>query len=294
MKAAEFDYICPASVPEVCRLLAEANDDARIIAGGQSLVPLMAMRLARPGLLIDINRISGLRGIELSDGIVAVKACTRQADALASAIVREHVPLLAKALPFVGHSQTRNRGTVGGSLANADPAAEIAIVALALDCEIVARGVASERTIAATQFFRGAMRTALAPEDCLTEARFPVWREEGRIGMGFQEVSIRRSDFALVAVAVQILLDESGICRRIAIALGGLSAAPIRAHAAAKRLEGTRLEPSDLEAATGLLQESIEPQSDIHASAAYRRRVAGALLERAILEAWHEARPGKV
>ncbi len=127
-------------------MLAEARNCARIIAGGQTLVPLMAMRLARPSLLIDINRISDLRGVELRGGIVAVKACTSQADALASAIVREHVPLLAKALPFVGHGQTRNRGTVGGSLANADPAAEIAIVALALDCEIVAR---SMRTVSA-------------------------------------------------------------------------------------------------------------------------------------------------
>ena len=179
-----------------------------------------------------------------------------------------------------------------GSLANADPVAEIGIAALALDCEILACGPQSERTIAGAKFFQGAMTTALFPEECLTEARFPVWGEEVRGGTGFQEVSIRRSDFALVGAAVQLQIDEDGICQRIAIAVGGAGGAPIRAHATERRLGHTRLEPSDLAAAAGLLQDAIEPQSDLHASADYRRRVMGAIVERAILEAQREAWPG--
>jgi len=288
MKAANFDYSCAASIDEACRLLAGANGEGRVIAGGQTLVPLLAMRLARPALLVDVNRIEELRGIELRAGVVAVKACTTQANALASEIVREKVPLLAKALSFVGHTQTRNRGTIGGSLANADPAAEICMAALALDCDIAARSAASERITPSAKFFQGAMTTALASDECLTEALFPIWKGEGRTGTGFQEVSIRRGDFALLAVAVQALFDD-GVCRRIAIVVGGLGGAPVRVHAAAAPLVGTRLEPNDLSRAIAALQGSIEPQSDIHASSDYRRRVAGALLERAIAEARSDA-----
>ena len=295
MKAADFEYRCATSIAEACRLLTSANGEGRIIAGGQTLVPLLAMRLARPAHLVDINRIPDLRGIELcGDGAVTVKACTIQADALASDTIRKHVPLLVKALQHVGHAQTRNRGTVGGSLANADPVAEICMAALALDCEILASSVRSERAIPCSEFFQGAMTTALAFDECLTAMRLPVWRQPGRIGTGFQEVSIRRSDFALVAAAVQALFDENGICRRMAIVVGGCGGTPVRAHEAAERLVGTRFEESDLAEATRLVQESITPQSDIHASAEYRRRVAAALVERAVLEAQREARVGEV
>jgi CO/xanthine dehydrogenase FAD-binding subunit len=158
MKAANFGYSCAASIDEACRLLANAKGEGRVIAGGQTLVPL----LARPQLLVDVNRVAELRGIDVRDGVVTVKACTTQADALANKTIRTNIPLLAKALSFVGHTQTRNRGTIGGGLANADPAAEICMVALALDCDIVARSVESQRTIPAAKFFQGAMTTALA------------------------------------------------------------------------------------------------------------------------------------
>jgi CO/xanthine dehydrogenase FAD-binding subunit len=289
MKAADFDYFCAASIAEACRLLAGANGEGRIIAGGQTLVPLLAMRLARPALLVDIHRIADLRGIEFSNGAVTIRACTTQADALASDIIRKHVPLLAKALHHVGHTQTRNRGTIGGSLANADPVAEICMAALALDGEIISHGAKSQRTIPGGEFFQGAMTTALAFDECLTAVRLPVWRQPGRMGTSFQEVSIRRSDFALVAVAAQALFDEKGVCRRVAIVVGGCGATPMRANAAAERLIGTRVEEFDLFEATILLQETITPQSDIHASADYRRRVAGELVTRAVLEARREA-----
>jgi CO/xanthine dehydrogenase FAD-binding subunit len=289
MKAADFDYSCAASIAAACRLLAGANGEGRIIAGGQTLVPLLAMRLARPALLVDINRIADLRGIELVNGAVTIKACTTQADALASDIIRKHVPLLAKALQHVGHTQTRNRGTIGGSLANADPVAEICMAALALDGEIRAHGPESERPIPCAEFFQGAMTTALAFDECLTAVRLPVWRQPGRMGTSFQEVSIRRSDFALVAAAAQALFDENGVCRHVAIVVGGCGATPMRANAAAERLIGTRVEEADLAEASRLLQETIAPQSDLHASTDYRRRVAGELVTRAVLEARREA-----
>jgi CO/xanthine dehydrogenase FAD-binding subunit len=289
MKAADFDYSCAASVPEACRLLASANGEGRIIAGGQTLVPLLTMRLARPALLVDINRIADLRGIEFSDGVVTIKACTTQADALASEMVRKRAPLLAKALAHVGHGQTRNRGTIGGSLANADPVAEICMAALALDGEILSHGLKSQRTIPCSEFFRGAMTTALTFDECLTAVRLPIWKPPGRVGSSFQEMSIRRSDFALVAAAVQASFDGKGICRHIAIVVGGCGPTPVRASAAAEHLVGTRVEETDLAEATDLLQETIAPQSDSYASADYRRRVAGGLVMRAVLEARQEA-----
>ena len=242
-----------------------------------------------PALLVDINRISDLRGIEFSHGAVTIKACTTQADALASDILRKHVPLLAKALRHVGHIQTRNRGTIGGSLANADPVAEICMAALALDGEILSQGPKSERTIPCTEFFQGAMTTALAFDECLTAVRLPLWGHPGRTGTSFQEMSIRRSDFALVAAAVQASFDEKGICRHIAIVVGGCGPTPMRASPAANRLIGTRVEESDLAETTRLLQEIIAPQSDLHASADYRRRVAGELVMRAVRESRREA-----
>jgi CO/xanthine dehydrogenase FAD-binding subunit len=289
MKAADFDYFCAVSIPEACRLLAGANGEGRIIAGGQTLVPLLAMRLARPSLLVDINRIADLRGITLSDDAVTIKACTTQADALASDVVSKHIPLLAKALGHVGHTQTRNRGTIGGSLANADPVAEICMAALALDGQILSHGPKSKRTIPCSEFFRGAMTTALAFDECLTAVRLPIWGHTGRVGSSFQEMSIRRCDFALVAAAVQASFDDVGICRHIAIVVGGCGPKPMRASAAADRLIGTRIEEPDLAEATRFLQETIAPQSDLHASADYRRRVAGELVTRAVLEARQEA-----
>jgi len=286
MKAAEFDYERPASLDAACDLLAR-HGDAKIIAGGQTLVPLLAMRLAKPALLIDINRIAELQGIARNDGFVAIRACTRQADTLAHAAVRSDVPLLAKALRFVGHGQTRNRGTVGGSLANADPAAEIGLAALALDAGVRARSTRGERTIALDKFFVGAMETALAADECLVEARFPVWR--GRIGTGFQEVSARASDFAFLAAAAQVELDAGGVVKRVAVSVGGASTMPLRMKMCEARLLGTRLDARDIEEAAALAAQSLQPVADPHASPRYRCRVACALAARALAEARDEA-----
>jgi len=289
MKAVDFDYVRAASLEEACRLLAEAGEEAKLIAGGQSLVPLLAMRLARPSLLIDINRLSELEGISLEDGQLRLGALTRQATALADIRVQGEAPLLAKALALVGHGQTRNRGTLGGSLAHADPAAEIGLATLALDGEIIARSAAGERRIPARHFFTGPMTTTLASDECLTEVRFARRPRAGRCGAGFREMSMRHGDFALVAVAVELMLDGEGVCRRAALSVGGVGGAPVRLEAAAAPLLGTRLGEGDLAAAAELVRESLAPQSDQHASADYRRRLAFVLAREALAEARDEA-----
>jgi len=293
MKAVDFDYVRAASIADACRLLADAGEDGKLLAGGQTLVPLLAMRLARPSVLVDINFIAELQGVELDGEQLLVRACTRQATALADARVQRHAPLLAKALAFVGHDQTRNRGTVGGSLANADPAAEIGLAALTLDAEVLARSSAGERRIAVAEFFTGPMTTVLASGECLTAVRFPRRTLAGRVGTGFQEMSARQSDFALVAVAVELALGTDGRCRYLALSVGGAGPKPLRVDAVSARLVDTGLADSDLDAAAAIVCQAIEPQTDILASAGYRRRLAGALAAQALAEARDEALDGR-
>ena len=290
MKAAEFDYVRADSVAGACAALAAAGpgEEHKIIAGGQTLVPLMAMRLARPTLLVDIDGIAGLDGIARGDGEIAIGAMTRQRAAELSPLVQGELPLLAKALRFVGHLQTRNRGTVGGSLVHGDPAAEIPLVAVALDAGLEAEGTKGRRTYPADGFFEAPMVTAIGADECLTGARFPVWNG-ARLGTGFQEIASRRGDFAIVAAAAQLALDGDGRCARIAAALGGVAPRPVRIAALESALVGSALEDGDIEAALASVDAAIEPDDDLHASAAYRGRVARVLLGRAIREARAEA-----
>lgn len=288
MKAASFDYVRAETVADACRVLAEAGGEARIIAGGQTLVPLMAMRMARPAVLIDINNVAELAGIRDDGDAVAIGACTRQAEALASDVVRDRLPLLAKAIGHVGHQQTRNRGTVGGSIAHADPSAEIPLTAVTLDAELIARNTGGERRIAAGDFFEAAMTTALASEDCLVEVRFPVWTG-ARFGTGFAEVNVRDSDFAIAAAAAQVELDGGGNCTRIHIGIGGAAPAALRARDAEAALTGSRLDDDVVAAAATAIGDVLDPDSDIHADADYRRRVACVMARRAILAARDDA-----
>lgn len=292
MKAAEFDYIRADSVASACEALAAAGpgEEHKIVAGGQTLVPLMAMRLARPTLLVDIDGIPGLDGIEFRNGALAIGAMTRQRAAELSPPLRDRVPLLAKALRFVGHQQTRNRGTVGGSLAHGDPAAEIPLAAVTLDAVLEAEGTGGRRVCRANGFFEAPMVTAIAPDECLVEVRFPVWNGE-RIGTGFQEVASRQGDFAIVAAAAQVARDGDGRCARIAAGLGGVAPRPVRIGALEDELTGTGLEDGAIDAALGAVEAAIEPDDDLHATAAYRGRVARVLLGRAIREARDEAAP---
>jgi CO/xanthine dehydrogenase FAD-binding subunit len=288
MKAAPFDYVRPRSVAEACALLA-ADADAVLIAGGQTLVPMMAMRLARPARLIDIGRIPELQGIRQDGAMIAVGAATRQAQAASDPLIALKVPLLAAALPWVGHAATRNRGTIGGSVANADPAAEIPLVLVTLKGEVLLRDAAGSRAVAAHDFLVGPMMTAITPGCCITEIRFPVWKEE-RIGVGFEEVSARRSDFALASAAAQVALDGAGRCIACAIGIGGATAVPQRLDAVADALAGTMMTEAEIGAAVRAAVDRIEIMSSPHASDGYRRRGAAVLGARALAQARDQAR----
>jgi CO/xanthine dehydrogenase FAD-binding subunit len=248
---------------------------------------MMAMRLARPTRLVDIARIASLSYVRDDKGSVAIGACTRQAAIERDKIVASRVPLLARAMPFVGHAATRARGTIGGSLAHADPAAEQTLIAVTLDATLVYREGGKDHDIAARDFFTGLMMTALPVGACLTGVRFPVW--PGKIGTGFHEVNARRADFAFVAAAAQLELDASGKCKRIAIGIGAATEVPIRLDSAEKELTGGTLEGKKVVDAVRAALSDIEPLDDLHASAAYRRRAAVTLAARAIADAKSEA-----
>jgi CO/xanthine dehydrogenase FAD-binding subunit len=285
MKAAPFEYVRPSSLLEACSILAD-DEDALPIAGGQTLVPMLAMRLARPTILVDILRLPELTGIGRANGFLILGATTRQVEAERSALVASDLPLLAKALPWVGHQPTRNRGTVGGSVANADPSAEIPLVAATLGAGIVIQSREEEKVLPADDFFLGAMSTALEPGFCVKELRFPVW-PKGRLGVGFHEISARKSDFAYASAAVQLAADDDDKCLNIVLGLGGLSDRPVRISLDSiigKDLRATSL-PAIVAEAVGDACDGFDLRSDIHASASYRRRLAISLAQRAMRDA---------
>lgn len=286
MKPAPFDYVRPSSLAEVCEILA-ADEDARIIAGGQTLIPMLAMRLARPAKLVDILRLEELHGIRTEEDAVIIGAVTRQVEVERSEIVRRSLPLLTKALPWVGHPPTRNRGTVGGSIANADPSAEIPLVAVTLGAEIEIANPSDRMRMPADEFFIGPMLTSVMPGDCVCAVRFPLWTHK-RVGAGFHEVSARQSDFAFVAAAAQVALDDGARCVDATLGLGGVGDRAIRIDVApligeiparAAITEIVRAATADLDAS-----------SDLHATADYRRRVAVTLGTRALEDAFADAR----
>ena len=287
MKPAPFEYSRPQSVDEACALL-RREEGARLIAGGQTLVPFMAMRLARPTRLIDIARLSELAYVRDEGTAVAIGATTRQCVVADDPLVRAKVPLLAKVLPYVGHGATRARGTIGGSLANADPAAEIALAAMTLGATLVWREGTETHETAAGDFFLGPMLTAMPPSGFLTAARFPVWPQP-RVGIGFHEINARQSDFAFVSAAAQLAVDPDGAIVRAAVGLGAVAAMPLRLMDVEQALAGTRAEEAAGRASPKVALTAIEPMSDLHASADYRRRVAVTLGVRAIADAYRAA-----
>jgi CO/xanthine dehydrogenase FAD-binding subunit len=289
MKAAPFDYVRATSLDEVCALLAEAGDQERkIIAGGQTLVPLMAMRMARPDMLIDVNDVAELAGIEDRGAHVAFGACTRQRTIERSDVVSDRLPLVAKAVRNVGHIQTRNRGTIGGSIVHGDPSAELPLAALALEATLVLKTIGGSREITIDGFFEAAMVTNIEPEELLTEVRIPVW-SGARIGTGFHETASRQGDFAIVAAAAQVQLADNGTIARAAVSAGGVAPAPVKLHAFEAALVGKQPSEAEIEAAISLIDEVIDPDTDVHATADYRRRVARRLVARAVLDAAAEA-----
>jgi carbon-monoxide dehydrogenase medium subunit len=276
LKPPRFHYADPDSVEGALACLAEHGEDAKVLAGGQSLMPLLNMRLARPEWLVDINGIAELGGVH-ANGALAVGALTRHHDAARSEIVRERCPLLAEALPLVGHAAIRYRGTIGGSLAHADPAAELPAVAVALDAEMVLRGQAGERTVPAAQFYRSFLETAIEPTELLAAVRFPG--RPARAGSAVLELARRHGDFALAGVAVEVVAEDGLSARACAF---GVDQVPVRLTAVEELLAGEAPTGELLAQAGELAARSVDPASDMHASAGYRRRMTGVLARRAL------------
>ncbi len=291
MKPAPFEYHVPETAAEAATLLAELGDEAKVLAGGQSLIPMLALRLAVFDHLVDIGRIAELKGIEHRDGALWIGAGTTDSTVERSADVASAVPLLAHATPLIGHFQIRNRGTVGGSIAHADPAAEYPAVALALDATMHAVSPDSQRTIAAADFFDGLWSTALDPSELLVGVSFPIWT--GRTGFAVEEFARRYGDFAIAGAAVGIELDGDDHIARCAIGLIGLGSTPERATAAEAQLTGrtiTDVEPEEVGRLAMTRLGSIP--EDQHGSAAYRMRVGAAMAARAWITATTEATDG--
>src|SRR5262245_5868263 len=286
MKPAPFEYRRPSTVDEACAILA-ADEGARIIAGGQTLVPMMAMRLARPTCLVDIARIPDLAFVRNDKDAIVIGAATRQCTVERDPLVASRIPLLARVMPWIGHAATRARGTVGGAPANADPSAEIALVAVTLDAVVTWRNAKGTADVGTSAFFVGPMMTSLPNDACLLQVSFPVW--SGRTGTGFHETSARRSDFAFASAAAQLTLDGDGRCDRLAVAVGAVTDFPLRLGRVERALAGARLDPSSLRDAVQDCLADIETNSDLHASSAYRRRAAAALATRAIMDAHADA-----
>jgi aerobic carbon-monoxide dehydrogenase medium subunit len=279
MKLPPFEYEAPTTVAEAVDLLAEHLDEASVLAGGQSLIPLLALRLARPAVLIDINNVDELSGVSATDGWVTIGAMTREYMAEESETVADAVPLLAAALPLVGHEAIRSRGTIGGSLAHADPAAELPAVARALDAEFVVRGQSGERMIPAEQWFEGYMTTSRRPDELLLEVRFPA---AGRgTGTSFQEVARRHGDFAIVGLATSLTLSDGAISDA-RLAFAGLSDVPVRAAAAEDLLVGERPSAEVFDEAARRATDDVDPPGDLHGSTEYRKTVAAALVRRGL------------
>jgi len=286
MKPAAFDYVIADSIDMAVASLADGGGDAKIIAGGQSLVPMLNFRLLRPSVLIDINRIGDLAFIEEAGKKICVGALTRHYQIETSPVIARHLPVLASAMTHVAHLAIRNRGTIGGSLSHADPAAELPMMALLLDAELHIASASGKRTLAASDFFVGALTVDLARDDIVTEIVLP--KLPPKTGWGFEEVARRSGDFALAAAAATLTLS-AGVISQARIALTGVGATPVRAAEAEALLVGQALEPGLIDRIIDAVRAAIEPDTDLHASSDYRRHLGGVLAGRAVSAAWRRA-----
>ena len=281
MKPAPFEYFAPLELQEALDLLERYGDEAKILAGGQSLMPLMNLRLARPGLIIDINRLSSLDTITATpEGGLTIGALTRQRALERSKIVQEQNPILAAAMPLIGHFQIRNRGTIGGSLVHADPAAELPAVSLLLGAEFLLRSKSAVRVVPTEEFFLSYLTTAIRPAELLTEIRLPKW-PSGE-AWAVQEIARRKGDFALIGVALRAELDAVETVQKAVIVMFGVDSKPLRMERAEAILKGRRISEAFLRELSGVVAEELQPDSDIHASAAYRKEMGGVLVRRAM------------
>ncbi len=288
MKPARFDYFTPATLDEALALLAKHGADAKPLAGGQSLIPAMNFRLARPAALVDLNRIAELSYIRSERDGIAIGAMTRQRAVERSEEVAQAAPLLAEAMPSIAHPQIRNRGTVGGSIAHADPSAELPAVMLALEARFRARSSTGERSIPAAEFFKGLLETALQPGELLVEIAVPPLLPGS--GTAFLELARRHGDYALVGVAAVVTLDARGRCTAARITFLSVGDGPVLATEAGKTVAGqTPSEELLRAAADAAATRDVDPPSDIHASAAYRRQLVAVLTRRALERAFERA-----
>lgn len=285
VKPAPFDYHRPGQLSEAIAILKRFGDDAKVLAGGQSLIPLLAMRLSRFDQLVDLRAIDALRGITTDDGSLRVGAMTTQASVERSKDTAV-VPLLRKATAHIGHFQIRNRGTVGGSLAHADPAAEYPALALALDASLEVVGPAGGRRIRAEDFFVSTWETAMAPDEVLMAAHFPVW--SGRCGWAVDEIARRAGDFAMCGAVCGVQLDGQQISR-VALALFGVGSTPVRARAAESALVGAAVDDVDVANVGAEAAATLDPPDDVHASKKQRRKMASVLVPRVLAAAIREA-----
>jgi CO/xanthine dehydrogenase FAD-binding subunit len=283
VKPAPFLYRRPGTVEEALALLAEHGYDAKLLAGGQSLIPTMNFRLAEPAVLIDLNGVDELTGIETRDGALWIGAMTRQRAAERSQAVGGGAPLLTEALPWIAHPAIRNRGTVGGNLAHADPASELPAVALALEARFLIRGRSGERWVRATDFFPGLFATALEPEEILMGVEFPAVPPNA--GWAFEEISRRHGDYALVGVAAQVTVTSDGRCEGARVGLFSVADGPVLSPAASL-LAGEMPTAERIAEAGAATARELDPPSDIHASSDYRRQLIRVLVERALTRAF--------
>ncbi len=282
MKLPPFDYACPTSIAEAVALLASHDGDAKPLAGGQSLVPMLAFRVASPTLLVDLRKVGELRQIKITNAGVALGAMVRWREILDDARLRTAHPLLRAAVAHVAHYQIRNRGTVGGSMAHADPAAEMPGIAVACEAKITAVGKAGARIIDAADFFQGPLITALQADEIITEILLPLWPAKRRFG--FQEFARRRGDFAMAAAAV-FYDDDGGKARNAHVGAIGVADTPLRLKAAEDAINGNAIDEGLIAKAEAAASASVDPADDIHASGAYRKALIGVMVERALRDA---------
>lgn len=287
MKPAPFVYIAARSLEEALSAKAEYGDEGRFLAGGQSLMPAINFRLAQPAVLIDINPLRALDGMRDEANGMRIGAMTRYRTLERSAVLRREQPLVGEAIPHIGHPQIRNRGTLGGSLANADPASELPAVMLALGARMRVQSLRSERWMEAGDFFVGALTTSLAADEILAEVEIP--RAPPRTGTCFMEVARRLGDFALMGVAATLTLDQDGRCTDARLAFCSAGDRPVRAKDAARSLMGTRPADAEIRQAAALVQAAIDPAGNVHASREYQRHLAGVLTRRALRTAAQRA-----
>jgi carbon-monoxide dehydrogenase medium subunit len=291
VKPSAFDYHRPETAVAAVHLLAELGDSAKPLAGGQSLVPMLSLRLSAFDHLVDIGRIAELRGIERQNGSLRIGAATTQATIERSDLVAGEIPLVARATPLIGHFQIRNRGTIGGSLAHADPAAEYPAVAVCLEAEFEVLSANGARVVPAAEFFTGLWTTALEDDELLTAITFPVW--QGRCGFAIEEFARRHGDFAIAGAAVALQLDAGDRISRCRIGLLGLGMTAERAARAEAAMQGTALGEVDAEEVGRLAMSDLSSiPSDVHGSEAFRRQVGAAVVAKALSRAGEEARRG--